>query len=320
MLSEFLTVFRSEIAHRRAVPFDRFVELALYDPQCGYYRANRKRIGRERGTDFFTATSSGPLFGELIAAASTNLLGDRDPGDYVFWEIGAEATGGVMSGVQHPFARAETRSLGDSLNLEGKCVVFSNELFDAQPFRRFQARGGLWHEVGVTLAGDSLVEADLGPIEAQWLPASPIDGYRFDAPRASLELLRNLVRQSWEGLFVACDYGKSLRELAEATPGGTARGYWKHTQVNDLLARPGEQDLTVHVCWDWLEECLHEHRFLGTMVESQESFFVRRAGHFIEASLAADPGPRGAQRRSLIQLLHPAHLGQKFQVLHATRW
>jgi len=222
--------------------------------------------------------------------------------------------------VKHPFARAETRALGDSLKLEGKCVVFSNELFDAQPFRRFQVRGGLWHEVGVALAGDSLAEADLGPIEAPWLPASPADGYRFDAPRAAVDLLRNLAGQPWEGLFVACDYGKSFRELAEATPGGTARAYWKHTQENDLLARPGEQDLTVHVCWDWLEEILREQCFSGTVVESQESFFVRRAGHFIEASLAADPGSRGAHRRSLVQLLHPAHLGQKFQVLHATRW
>ena len=320
MPSEFLSVFRSEIAHHGVVPFDRFVELALYDPRCGYYRTNRKRIGRERGTDFFTATSSGPLFGELIAAACTNLIGKRDPGEFVFVEIGAEATGGVMAGVKHPFAQTETRSLGDSLKLEGKCVVFSNELFDAQPFRRFLARDGRWHEVGVTFAGDSLAEVNLGPIEASWLPASPEDGSRFDAPRAAVELLRTLTAQPWEGLFVACDYGKSFRELAEATPGGTARAYWKHAQVNDLLARPGDQDLTVHVCWDWLEEGLREQRFSETVIESQESFFVRRAGNFIEASLAGDPGSHGALRRSLVQLIHPAHLGQKFQVLHATRW
>ena len=42
------------------------MELALYHPTLGYYRHSGPRVGYGRGTDFFTASTSGPLFGELI--------------------------------------------------------------------------------------------------------------------------------------------------------------------------------------------------------------------------------------------------------------
>jgi SAM-dependent MidA family methyltransferase len=132
-------------------------------------------------------------------------------------------------------------------------------------------------------------------------------------------LAEELARQAWSGLFVAFDYGKSLRELSEATPAGTARAYHRHTQSNDLLARPGEQDLTCHVCWDWLSDALHQNGFVSPVTESQEAFLIRHAGEAI-AAISASEASRASQRKlSLLQLLHPAHLGQKFQVLHARR-
>ncbi len=47
------------------MPFDRFMELALYCPEFGYYETAWDPIGR-RG-DFFTSVSVGSLFGELLA-------------------------------------------------------------------------------------------------------------------------------------------------------------------------------------------------------------------------------------------------------------
>jgi hypothetical protein len=63
-------------------------------------------------------------------------------------------------------------------------------------------------------------------------------------PLAAAALAEQLSAPGWSGLFVACDYGKSWRELIEAAPNGTARAYYRHAQSNELLARPGEQDLT----------------------------------------------------------------------------
>jgi SAM-dependent MidA family methyltransferase len=107
--------------------------------------------------------------------------------------------------------------------------------------------------------------------------------------------------------------------LATATPGGTIRAYHRHVQSNDLLARPGEQDLTGHVCWDWMAQALAAHGFAGPTVESQEAFFVRHAAGFIEATIQAEAARPSARKQALLQLLHPAGFGQKFQVLWATR-
>jgi len=195
-------------------------------------------------------------------------------------------------------------------------VIFSNELLDAQPCRRFVARAGAWREFGVGLRRGLLTAVELDAVDPPPLPPSAPDGFVFDAPLAAVALLDQISAQPWTGLFVACDYGKTWAELA-ATPGGTLRAYHRHRQSNDLLARPGEQDLTCHVCWDWLTAALVRRGFPAPVVESQESFFIHHAGARIAA--AAEAPRLSPKKLALMQLLHPAHLGQKFQVLHARR-
>ena len=118
---------------------------------------------------------------------------------------------------------------------------------------------------------------------------------------------------------MAFDYGKSLAELTEACPAGTLRAYHRHTQSNDLLAQPGEQDLTCHVCWEWIAEALAREGFAPAQLDSQEAFFIRNSADFVAATMAAEASRLSQRKLALLQLLHPAHLGQKFQVLHAIR-
>jgi SAM-dependent MidA family methyltransferase len=297
------------------------MELALYDPAVGYYRREQARIGYEAGTDFFTASTSGPVFGELVAAAGASLVRAHGgaPGDFVIVEIGAERADGVLDGVTHPFSAVRTVRVGEPLELSGRCVAFSNELFDAQPCRRFVRRAGAWRELGVAERDGRLVEHELGAVTETWLPPQAPEGYRFDAPRAAAELAARIAAGPWSGLFLAFDYGKSWAALAEETPAGTARAYHRHTQSNDLLARPGEQDLTCHVCWDWLRDALTSGGFAAPQLESQEAFFVRHAAEYLAAATAAEGARFSPKKLSLLQLLHPAHLGQKFQALHAWR-
>jgi SAM-dependent MidA family methyltransferase len=324
----FAAAFRDLASGAPALRFDAFMRLALYHPMLGYYRRPRLRVGRERSADFYTATSLGPIFGRLVAAACASLLRSDglDPATHTFVEVGAEASGGVLEGPwEHPFAAARTLRLGDPLEIEGPCIVFSNELFDAQPLRRFVRRASAWHELGVALGDDDrLAETDLGPAPVD-LPAplpplddTPLD-YHFDAPFEAAELATRLAAGRWSGLFVAFDYGKSFAELAHSVPVGSARAYHRHTLTADLLAHPGEQDLTSHVCWDWLRAALAPTSPPGRppRVDSQESFLVHHAGPAIEAILARDPSPLAQDKRSLLHLLHPGQMGQKFQVLHA---
>lgn len=327
----FLAAFLREAGSAGVLRFDAFMRLALYEPGLGYYRRDRARVGRDRSTDFYTATSLGPVFGELVAAACGKLLREAglDPAEHTFVEIGAEPSGGVLAATPgHPFAGVRTLRVGEPLEITGSCVVFSNELFDAQPARRFVRRAADWHELGVALAADghTLREADLGPVSPEaevFLPERAItpEGYVFDAPLAAAELAGHIAAQPWTGLFVAFDYGKSFAELAHSVPAGTARAYHRHTQSNDLLARPGEQDLTVHVCWDWLAAALAPHGPADAKpsVSSQESFLVHHAGETLAAALTRESSPVSPVKRALMHLIHPAQMGQKFQVLHARK-
>lgn len=307
-------------AGRPALSFGEFMDVALYDPESGYYRRDLLRVGRGPGTDFFTATSS-PLFGRLVAAACVQLLEGQDPGRFEFVELGAERGAGILDDHPHPFKSVRLIGVGEAHRIEGPSVVFSNELFDAQPFRRFRFRSGAWRELGVALGDEALAEVELpGDVPAELpLPMDAEEGYLFDAPLAAADLARVMVRQPWEGLFVAFDYGKSWEELAYATPGGTGRAYRHHDQGNDLLAFAGDQDLTCHVCWDWLADALREGGFATPRVESQEAFWVHHAGDFIRAFTAAEATRTSPDKQSLVQLLHPAHMGQKFQVLWGRR-
>lgn len=302
------------------MPFAQFMELALYHPEVGYYQRDRRRVGYDRGTDFYTASTSGPVFGELVVAACLHLLGARDPSTFTFIEIGAESATGVLTDVSQPFFAARALRLGEPLSLTGDCIVFSNELFDAQPCRRFVRTAHGWRELGVALRENTLREVVLDhPVLEEFLPAEAPIGYILDAPRAAAELATHLAAQPWQGLFVAFDYGKSWPELSEATPYGTTRAYFQHTQSNDLLGRPGEQDLTCHICWDWIADALARHGFAAPRIVSQEAFFVEHAAGYLAATMAAEAERLSPRKLSLLQLLHPTHLGQKFQVLSALR-
>ncbi len=64
--SELVEIIRNEIGANGPISFARFMELALYHPDQGYYASGRANIGR-RG-DFFTNVSVGSLFGRLLAS------------------------------------------------------------------------------------------------------------------------------------------------------------------------------------------------------------------------------------------------------------
>ena len=63
---QLIAAIRAEIARAGGrITFERFMELALYHPQHGYYTAGKQRIGK--AGDFFTSVSVGPLFGRILA-------------------------------------------------------------------------------------------------------------------------------------------------------------------------------------------------------------------------------------------------------------
>jgi len=297
----------------------------MYHPTAGYYTRDFKRVGRDNKADFFTSTTFSPVFGELVVAAAVKILTPAKPADFVFVEIGAEPGGGILRDVAHPFASYKTIRFGQTFDVPPNAVVFSNELFDAQPLHRVVWRQGHWRELGVALTGRTLREVELPEMtpelaaHADRLPKQAEENYHIDMPLRTVPILERIVGPKWKGLFIAFDYGKSWAELAEHCPQGTARTYHRQKMGGDLFARPGKQDITYHICWDWLEDGLVQAGFGETRVESQESFFMSQAAETLAAITVAEAGTFSPRKRMLMQLMHPANMGQKFQALYALR-
>jgi len=312
------------------LPMDRFVEIALYHPRGGYYRRRGGvRVGRRPDADFFTASSLAEAFAPAVSEAAAGLLrqAEIDPAQATWFEIGAENPGGLLGGRPHPFARAAACGVEEPPpEISGPTVLFANELLDAQPFASVQFEAGVWRERGARseeggvwrLATRAAIPPRLRP-SVERLPKAAPEGYIVDLPGAAVELLERLLAPDWRGALIVADYGKTWQALVSETPQGTARAYRGHRQVPDLFANPGRQDLTCHVCWDWLEEACRRAGFREIRLESQETFVVRRAPKLLERAFAPEQGPLSPLRSQLKQLIHPTLMGQAFQALTAIR-
>src|SRR5262245_35859315 len=71
-------LIRAQIADNGgAIPFSRFMELALYAPGLGYYSAGASKFG-ESG-DFITAPEIGPIFAACIAESVVPVIQQLGP-------------------------------------------------------------------------------------------------------------------------------------------------------------------------------------------------------------------------------------------------
>jgi SAM-dependent MidA family methyltransferase len=207
----------AEIRRDGPMPFARFMDIALYDPEAGYYAAAQPDdgpvTGPGRAADFLTAPESHPIFGWAIARQLESVWVALDrPRRFVVREHGA-GTGALAAGILDGLRRArsplldavtyqaidtsprrlallrkrlERAGLADRLepasdSLEAGALL-ANELLDALPVHRVQGGpDGSLLERFVTLARDSRFETTLGPASTPDLQA------RLDAEGVQLE-------------------------------------------------------------------------------------------------------------------------------------
>ena len=321
---------------------------ALYHPQHGYYTSGRAVIGRKG--DFFTNVSVGPLFGRLLARQFAEIwqrLGE--PGQFALVEQGAHGgdfAGDVLAGLQELapacFAATTYRIIepGDFLRdtqaaklaaVSGKVlwtpsladlepfsgVHFSNELIDALPVHAVTWTGEQWRERHVGLHGDRFAFTD-GPLSSEALrthlaqlpPVPP--GYETEVNLAALDWIAALGGKVERGCVLAIDYGFPRAEYySPDRTGGTLTGYAHHRREGDVLARPGEIDLTAHVDFTSLAEhaALCGLRVAG--FTDQHHFMVGLGRlHFPDGI-----PPAAQEMRAFKTLMHPTLMGLSFKVL-----
>ena len=315
-------VFKIILRGRESMPFDEFIKFALYHPKFGYYTSDKIRVGKSVSADFYTSSTLGTLWGELLIDSCKKILNTNDLSNYTFVEIAAEPNCSVLHKIDNPFKKSKVIRLDQKIDIPERSIVFSNELFDAQPFKRYRFRKEImkWEEIGVSIKGTQFEESSLSLSEhPKYFPEDSIDEYTIDWPTGAHSLMQNILSKSWKGMFLTFDYGLPRQVILNERPMGTARAYSKHKSSESLLTNIGEQDLTCHLCWEELSECLNKNNFSNITLQSQESFLIHHSHNKIKEIFDATRNPLDNEMLKLRELIHPQHMGEKFQALWGLR-
>ena len=345
---------RAEIRATGPMPFARFMDLALYDPDGGYYRSADARPGR--AGDFLTAPELHPIFGATLMTGLHEIwvhLGRPSP--FVIREHGA-GTGAlavaILDAIDDPAFRAALRyqpvevdarrvetfrarladaghadAVDDATTEPVEGIVLANEVLDALPVHRLRRRGDRLLELAVDVDGSgAFVEREIEPPTPE--PAARLDAEGITvADGQSVEVC--LALDAWiagaaaglrRGVLLLIDYGHPAGDLYDPVRrrDGTLLAYLQHRAHTDPLAHVGRQDLTAHVDLTAVARAAEAVGLtkLGstTQAEALMGLGIQERLRAIQADPATTPEAYLLVRAALLRLLDPAAMG-RFRVL-----
>jgi SAM-dependent MidA family methyltransferase len=348
-MSTLETIIKEMIASDGPLTIDRYMTLCLAHPRHGYYMA-RMPFGRQG--DFITAPEVSQIFGELIGVwclAAWELMGRPDPLRLV--ELGP-GRGTLMADllracrIAPAFAAAarihlvemspvlaalQRRTLAGAADgiawherldevPEGPMILVANEFFDAIAIRQLQRRGGRWHErmVGLDVAGNLALGLAPDPVADDLVPAFALDAgegaiAEIAPERCRLAAAIGARLAATPSVALIIDYGHPA-----SAAGDTLQAVSGHRRA-DPLAHPGAADITSHVDFASLGNCLRQ---AGAAVYS----VIDQAGFLAAMGLAArvaalernqPPAIRAEIAAAAARLAAADRMGHLFKVLGA---
>ncbi len=261
------------------LPFDEFMQTALYAPGLGYYAGGLQKfglmphLGKEQGSDFVTAPELSPLFGQCLADQAAQVLQTTDT--HSIYEFGA-GSGALALHICEHLAQIPCRleqyfiieisselrtrqteklkHLGskvvwlDALPEKMKGVVLGNEVLDAMPVKLLQRKAGVWHERGVALSEGAFVWQDRLTELRPPLDIQGVHDYLTEIHPQSEAFLRTLADRLTLGAAFFLDYGFPEAEYYHPQRFmGTLMCHYLHQSDPDPLDKVGLKDITAHV-------------------------------------------------------------------------
>ncbi|WP_395172630.1 class I SAM-dependent methyltransferase [Roseibium alexandrii] len=338
---------RQQIAAEGPITVATYVARCLGDPEYGYY-TTREPFGRKG--DFITAPEVSQMFGELIGAVclkAYETLGA--PSIFQLVELGPgrgtlmadflrvashrpeflEAATLNLVEISPRLRQVQTQTLRNTQlppNFrntfqdvpDGPLIVIANEFFDALPIHQFVKTPNGWNERMVGLDASGRLEFGVGPAQ---LPTDAIPPAAMKAPEGSIletqpaanavagEIATRIVEHGGFALFI--DYG-----YAQTAQGDTLQAVYRHA-YDDVLAHPGEADLTAHVNFEALATAARRAGAVPLPLLSQGTFLLQsglleRAGALGAGKTPAD---QDTIRDAVERLAAPDQMGDLFKVL-----
>ena len=349
---------RARIHSEGPITFHDFMAAALYDVEAGYYCRAGERWGRQgdywtspERSVLFAATFANyfaRLFRNLGSPESWAVLeAGAGPGKF------AEEVLATLQ-LRSPDVFKATRYLIDELSPSSRAlagervarfgsqvefvrmqdveditigVIFSNELFDAFPVHRVTIRAGELLEFFVKTNDMGSFEWSLQkpstPELNNYLAGMPVSLAEGQIAEVNLELRKWIgmaAKRLNRGYLVTVDYGATAVELlsTSARPVGTLRSFSRQQLIDDLLATPGEQDITSSVNWSDVIQ-IGTGLNLQTIAFERQDRFLMREGLLDELELrvseSADEAEKLRLRTGCRELILPDGMAASFQVL-----
>ena len=342
-----------------SISFERYMEMALYEPGWGYYSAGATRFG-ESG-DFITAPHVSPLFSRCIARQCRQALASMASGDIL--EIGAGS--GVMaqdlllelealdtlpdqyfiletsadlrlrqkqlytSRIPHLLPRIKWLETLPEKPVNG--VILANEVIDALPVTRALLDNGVLHELCVGHNGDEFcwVKTPLpaGPVCAYWDKIADYLALPLPEPFATEICLR---AQAWirsisaaldQGVMLLIDYGYPRQEYYHPQRDrGTLLCHYRHRFHDDPFFYPGLQDITASVDFTALAQAALDNGMQLAGYTNQAHFLIGCGLTEIAAALQNGKDcPDPAVSGQIKRLTLPGEMGERFKAIAFTR-
>lgn len=339
---------REEIDRNGPLPFARFMELALYDSERGYYRADAARPGREG--DFLTAPEAHPLFGRALARLLEDVRQVLAGKTFTIREYGAgegrlaEAVLGAMEGpdvryraveveprrIERLRSRLEGAGLADRLVPDDGSpivgAVVANEVLDAIPTHRVVQRAGHLREILVSWLDGHFVDVESDPTTPSLADRLAFEGVELsEGQQAEVclavdEWVATAAAGLERGILLLIDYGYPALELYEPgrRPRGTLAAYLRHRAHEDPYRAVGRQDLTAHIDVTAVERAAVRAGLDHLATTTQAQFLAALGAGELLVALQTAPGETLGTyleaRSALVRMLDPAAMG-RFRVM-----
>ena len=333
------------VAARGFLPFDEYMQLALYAPGLGYYAAGARKFGAEG--DFVTAPELSPWFARALATQVAQVLRASRPTVLEFGAGSGALAGELLPALDalgaapdryfiletSPDLRERQRERLAAFGARVQWIdappaafegcALANEVLDAMPVTVFERRAGVTLERGVSLTGEGAMigaarpanarlAGDVAALEAE-AGAWPAD-YVSELGYVARAWMRGVAEWLARGVLLAIDYGFPAREFYHPQRSrGTLVAHYRHHAVDDPFLWPGLADLTAHVDFSAMAEAAHGAG-LEVLGYATQARFLLDCG--LPALLqAASPADRVAAHR----LISEAEMGELFKVLAVGR-
>ena len=331
-----------------AIPFSRFMELALYAPRLGYYSGGAAKLGASG--DFTTAPEITPLFGGALARAAAAIIAQSAP-DIIEFGAGtgklARDVLGALEGLGVTVASYTIIELSGELRarqqealkdlpqvrwLDGmpetfSGVVLANEVLDAMPVELVIRKDGRWQRQMVTVENGAFafiqqpLPQELALQLARQIPDAEHlpDGYVTEIHPVAEGFMASLagMMKGGRGAAFLFDYGFPAHEYyLDQRMGGTLMCHYRHHSHPDPFYLPGLQDITAHVDFTAMALASQEAG-LPVLAYMDQARFLLGCGI---GELLLETSPDDAirflpQSKAVQKLVSPAEMGELFKVL-----